>query len=476
MMRYTGNPYVDAGVAVLELRLHKPCDQFTDEDLEGQGTQIKGEYRKKIWRSYLTVHLPNCAWTQKDPSSAKNREYIRRALESYKPEFPELGRACLFCGRPAKIMADRRYVPLLTGETVMTSGAGGEPGSPVCGYCVFAVHFYPFATLKVEGRPLFWWAPDPRWTRRLTALFYTEVQRMLVASTDEFPKLRWPASRLLQAARQALNELLSLPSAERPPLSDILGVHATNFGTAPSFDELRIPVGLLEFWSEAGAFELYRRIEQEAWDSGQRKTKRARGNGQKKATEDGYGVGHAADATGRNRLFEALGQAFRANDYRQSAKQVALQFFMRWTGRSVAPNTTALAEIFLEKVADMEKERLEAIREISDTIAEHLILGAGDRRVAWQLFQRRLKLGDLMWRLSQIQRKLSDLGHPLEWGKVLLALGLANEDDRTSSDYWLVHELMLIRLYERLAKSDVLSELPEPEEPQVSEPTKSMEE
>src|SRR2546423_1534942 len=208
MIRYTGNPYVDAGVAVLELRLHKPCEHFTLADLAGQAKQIRSEYTKKIWKSYLMVHLPNCAWTQKDLSSEKNQAYLKKILESYKPESSELDRKCAFCGRPAKILADRRYVPLLNGETVMTSGAGGSPGLPVCGWCVFAVHFYPLATLKVEGRPLFWWAPNPLWTLRLTRTFAEKLESILTMVDEELPKMRWPKTQLLHAARQTIAKLV----------------------------------------------------------------------------------------------------------------------------------------------------------------------------------------------------------------------------------------------------------------------------
>lgn len=72
MVKYTGNPYVDAGVAVLELRLQKSCTQFTLEDLASQAKEIEKEYTKGLWKSYLMVHLPNCAWTQKDLSSEKS--------------------------------------------------------------------------------------------------------------------------------------------------------------------------------------------------------------------------------------------------------------------------------------------------------------------------------------------------------------------------------------------------------------------
>jgi CRISPR-associated protein Cst1 len=175
-----------------------------------------------------------------------------------------------------------------------------------------------------------------------------------------------------------------------------------------------------------------------------------------------------AELTRRNYLFEALGEAFRADEYADRAKQVAVRFFLQKCGKQVAPGTIQITELFLEKVADMERERLEAIREIADHIADHLIIGAGERRATSQLVRRKLRLGELMQSLSYMQRKLSEIRKPLSWDKVLKALNIESEDDRTASDYWLVQELILIRLYERLANSPALAELPEPEAPEPS--------
>jgi CRISPR-associated protein Cst1 len=348
----------------------------------------------------------------------------------------------------------------------MVAGAGAEPGLPVCGFCIFAVQFYPLATLKVGGRPLFWWAPESGWTRLLTRRFLGDAQRVLAASSDQFLNLRWPSTQLLRAASGAMDDLETPPDwlsrQERPPLCDIVGIHATNYGSGPDYDELRIPRSLLEFWSEARSSfgALYQRIETDAWES---QAKPGKGNKQKPS--DSFLVPELAR---KNRLYEALGDAFRSPDFRREAKNIAARFFLRRNGKLVEPNTTALAEFFLEKVAGMEKARLEAIREMADSIADNLILSNRDRRAAEQLFRRRLKSGEFLQCLSQVQRKLSAAGRPLVWDRVLLALGLASEEDRTPTDSWLVQELMLIRLYERLAQSDVLAELPEPQAEETS--------
>ncbi len=472
MIRYVGNPYVDAGVAVLEHRLKKSCASFTADDLDSQAQTLEREYGRPIWKSYLTIHFPNSAWVQPRISPEKKRAYINIVLGSYKADSLNPPRRCPFCGQPAQAMVDRSHFPLLTGETIMATGANGQPGLPICGYCIFAVQFYPLATLKVGGRPLFWWAPEAIWTRALTRRFYQDVESVLAVSSDKFLNLRWPSTQLLRAAKDAVEETNLKTgrdaAANQPPFCDLIGVHATNFGSGPDYDELRIPRRLLEFWSEARTFgDLYQRIEQQAWDSGETKSKK-RKNG---VDEESGGSSPVPELARRNRLYEALGEAFRKDDFRDSAKRIARRFFLKSKGKSVEPNTIALAEFFLEKVAYMDKPRLEAIREIADTIADQLILAKRDTHAADQLFRRRLRLGEFMRCLSQAQRKLSDAGHPLAYERVLLALGLQSEDDTTSTDSWLVQELILIRLYERLANSPMLVELPEPTEEALSDAT-----
>lgn len=459
MIRYTGNPYVDAGVAVLELRLHKPCAEFTENDLSSQAEWIKREYRKKIWKSYLTVHFMNCAWVQPKIRQEKEREYIEKVLESYKISRLNPPRACAFCGGLANTIVDRSHVPLLTGEKVMVAGSGGQPGLPTCGFCVFAIHFYPLATLKVGGRPLFWLVSEPEWMRRLTNRFRQDIEKVLAASSEQFANVDWPSTRLLHAARDVVDEIAKTPKARWPPLCDIIGVHATNIGAKPDYEELKIPSGLLEFWSEAGTFgPLYRQIESSSWKAREKKIRKSKTqsiNAKKKADTP-------SDLIRRNDFFEALGKAFVSSDYRTEAKLVAVRFLLRRSGKYVAPNTTVLAELFLEKVAGMEKARLEAIRSIADALVQ-------SRNVNWivdRLMRSGKTLYDLLPTMRAIERKLSTEKKPLAWDQLLFALGLNDEDDPTSRDSPLVYELILIRIFEQLglAQPDVLAGLDVPDE------------
>ena len=163
-IQYVGDPFVDAGVAVLEYRLDKACSDFSESDLVVQKEKLKDEYGRRCWRGYLTVHFPNSGWCNATMGEAAKAAFLEEVLGGHGLEPVRPRRACAYCGRPAQVLADRSYVPLLTSKTNMVAGPGGAPGLPVCGYWVYAIRS-PFHKLA----RVFWAVSDnPRGDRRIS--------------------------------------------------------------------------------------------------------------------------------------------------------------------------------------------------------------------------------------------------------------------------------------------------------------------
>ncbi len=442
---YVGDPFVDAGVAALETRLERPCKDFTEADLVSQAAELKREYSKRIWKGYLTVHFPNSGWCNATIGADARARFLDVVLAGYcqSPLMPRRG--CSYCGRPAQILADRSHVPLLSGEKNMATCPGGSPGLPVCGFCLFAIQFYPLCTLKVAGRPLFWWAPDPRWTYLLNQRFIEAVQRIAAADVERFTNLRWPSTQLLKCADEVAQDWSAQDSRERPPLCDVVGCHATNFGSEPQYEELRIPRGVLEFWANANSFgRAYRSVVDAAWEV--RRASKTESKPIPPGVQREEEIQPPLELPSRKNIFyEALGEAFRSPDFADRAKRVAVSFFFRAPASADGIRTFELTSYFLQKVANMDKARLDAIREIADLMAES---ASADDMLS--RFMRSAGLRELMPAFRYAQHKLTKEGRSIPWEKILLALGLVDEDDATRSDAWLVGELMLIRLLEKL--------------------------
>lgn len=444
-IQFVGDPFVDAGVAVLEFRIDKLCSSFSAEDLARQADELATLYSQRAWTGYLTVHFPNSCWCNATTGAAKKQEQQNALLRAFdRPPLPE--RECAYCRRPAQQVADRSSIPLLTGAATMTTGPGGEPGLPVCSACLFAVQFYPLATLKVNGRPLFWWTPQHDWMFRLSSNFTKRVSQITEASPDQVPSLSWPSTRLLETAEEVLNA----PATEGLPLVDLVGCHVTNYGSGPDFEEIRLKRGVLEFLRTAKQYSAYRAIRDSAWETVPLKPRKAVATPPKSAPS-GYR---------RNFLFEDIGNMLRRATFGRNA--IIHRHFTPHAGHQAG--VFELACHFVRKVLEMTQEQVNAIKELAGQIA------ASRQAEAYldRLFQRKGRTNYIRT-LTEISDRMKRANEPpLATETILQAFDLTNEDDASARDEGLVRELILIRLIEVLPQ-ERLKALPQVESEEIQE-------
>jgi CRISPR-associated protein Cst1 len=444
-IQFVGDPFVDAGAAVLEFRIDKPCSSFTAADVSRQADELATLYSQTAWIGYLTVHFPNSCWCNATMGAAKKQEQQDALLRAFdRPPLPE--RDCTYCRRPAQQLADRSTIPLLTGAATMTTGPGGEPGLPVCSACIFAVQFYPLATLKVNGRPLFWWTPHHDWMFCLSSNFTKRVSQIIEASPEQVLSLNWPSTRLLETAEEVLNA----PAAAELPLVDLVGCHMTNYGSGPDFEEIRLKRGILEFLRTAKQYSAYRAIRDSAWETVSAKPRKA-ATTPAKSNPSAYR---------RNFLFEDIGNMLRRATFGRSA--IIHRHFAPHAGREAG--VFELACHFVRKVLEMTQEQVNAIKELAGQIA------ASRQAESYldRLFQRK-GLTNYIRTLTEISDRMKRANEvPLATETILQAFDLTNEDDASPRDEGLVRELILIRLIEVLPQ-ERLKELPQLESEEIQE-------
>jgi CRISPR-associated protein Cst1 len=438
-VRYVGDPFVDAGVAVLEHRVEKPHAHFTNADLVAQAVWLTEVYSQKLWAGYLTVHFPNSGWCNATMSSENKLAFRRNVLSGF--ELSVLDRPCSYCSRPAQKLADRSLIPLLTGATTMVAGPGGVPGLPVCGYCLYAIQFYPLATLKVEGKPLFWWSADPRWLYCLTEEFLSVASTVLAASSDSLLSLRWPSTRLLDAAWRTFNRVLE--AGEQIPLADVIGCHATNYGSGPDYEEIRIPRALLGFWQEARSFSFYSDVVRSNWEA---KTEKSSAKGTALQA-------NIPDWQRRNLFYEDLGRLFRNREMPHTAFGLAKKYFMRLRAPD-EERSFQLTRLFLERMTDMTRERLDAIERLATSIAE----SSKWKDSVDRLFRAR----DVIRALVDIQdRLLRTKEGALTTADVYQAFDILSDYDTTARDSGFVRDLLLLKILELRGESAIPEDVQE---------------
>ena len=132
MLKYTGHPLVDVGIATIIAFVDKRRpDELTEADLDEVADYITREYVRDPLKSFLTVAFPNSGFTQPayNKTPEKRLVYAARVLRNYNDDTPLLDdEMCVFTGKPAVAVAFgekeslpqgrafRQHIPLLTGE------------------------------------------------------------------------------------------------------------------------------------------------------------------------------------------------------------------------------------------------------------------------------------------------------------------------------------------------------------------------
>ena len=86
MLKYTGHPLVDVGVATITAFAGKrDPTQLTETDLDQVADYITREYTRQPLRSFLTVAFPNSGFTQPayNRQPEKRLVYAQRVLRAY---------------------------------------------------------------------------------------------------------------------------------------------------------------------------------------------------------------------------------------------------------------------------------------------------------------------------------------------------------------------------------------------------------
>jgi hypothetical protein len=269
---------------------------------------------------------------------------------------------------------------------------------------------------------------------QLTLSFAIRVAQIVDGSPDQVVNLGWPSTLLLKTAEDVFADLGVVGS--ELPLVDLLGCHATNYGSGPDYEELRISRGVLDFLRSAQAYSAYRTIRDAAWENPDAKPRRKSKDSEPKP-----------DRGRRNFLFEELGTRLRGEMHR--GDKVIRRFFTRHAGHE--PGVFELACIYSRKVLDMTQEQVDAIKELAGQIAD----SQHAKKYLDRLFQRST-LTNYLRALSEISDRMKRAKeNPLSMDMVLRALDLASEDDATGRDSALVRELILIRLIEILPQETV---------------------
>lgn len=407
LLRYTGHPFVDVGIAAITAyaQRRRPED-VTLADLEQTARYIEQNYIIPPLRGHLTMAFTSNAWFIQDafnpdkPGLPADKRAERQAtrdrwaayhLRQWEQGGETSGEVCVFTGLPAasrelsgKLAGGRigrNQMPLLQGDDAINFFTGGDPGLPISPLVLLALQFMPMGCAKCGVGLLAVHADSASLTFEFVRTFYEQnikaVTQAQVAGEDKLLGAQRSLKTLLveELCRIEERRLKEERRSEHPA-----SVTAYNFnnGKSPQLAIYHLPLQITRFlrtvltptYSAA-----WQKIVQRGWQQVSVKA------GKKGAPAEVAPPKH-------NYLYEDL------FTLPQEAPRFVRAYFLRVPQRSrfeddprrgYSPSgerdliSWPLVELFLREVMTMDEARIERIRVLGDKLAVYTRQQGGKR-------------------------------------------------------------------------------------------------
>ncbi len=483
MLKYTGHPLVDVGLATMTAFANKDSpEELVEADLEAIAGYMAEQYTRNPLRSYLTVAFPNSGFTQPAffNQPEKQEAYKQSVLGAFRANTPRLAETDIFLGLPvAQVALDvydklppgrafRQHIPLLTGEDVINFHPYGDAGLPISGEALLAIQALPLGSAKCGGRLFFIHSDNHEILRYFARKFLEQnrsaIQLAQLEGTDKMPE---PTRKYRTLLVEMLVDALRVQNEQRQdeqPFS-LTAYHLTNSGQGVGLAIYHFPSQFILYLRDmltatykTSWGELVRR----AWEM----TKAKKGE-------------TAAPEPAHNYLYEDLFGV--AEDPARNAPRFIRTYFMRQAFRfakdKIDPRgdysiqkefslvSWKLTEPFLRRIVYMEPQRIENIRQMGDALATY-IQQQNDRRFFRNFY--------VAGRYDYLRNDLikANTEHVKRGNKPFLTLdgyiSVFEEGEEVARVDWrLARDLVLIRMVEQLynngwlgANQDAIPEAP----------------
>lgn len=393
MLSYTGHPLYDVGVATVTAFAGKfEPYQVTESDLERVASYLEREYTREPLKSFLGVAFTTNAWFNQ-PAFArqpeKRREYAQRVLRSYGKESP--AEKCVFTGLPATAVAFsdklppgrayRQHIPMLTGEGVINYFPWGDAGLSLSGEAALCIQAFPLGCAKCGGKLLAVHSDNNDLILDFAMSFLENNRKALLLAQGEgsrkMPEARSSARTLLIQVFMEIEQRRQEEAQERRP-SSVTAYHLSNSGQSNPLDERNPPLEIYYFPLELTSFLsfLVSPVYRQEWQAIAERAWRLNLPARKKKQSEGE---EGEDSRPRrNYLYEDL------FNLPGNANGFIRRYFLRIPVRNRPEDdprrqyslrdeaslvSWKITELFLWKVMNMNKERIQHIKEFADRLS-----------------------------------------------------------------------------------------------------------
>ncbi|MBW2306945.1 MAG: type I-B CRISPR-associated protein Cas8b1/Cst1 [Deltaproteobacteria bacterium] len=459
MLKYTGHPFVDVGVATITAFAgkHDPT-HLTDADIKMVVDYITREYVRQPLKSFLTVAFPNSGFTNPafDKKPESKLEYARRVLRSV--DAPKSNELCVFTGDPAVNVvfkekedippghAFRQHIPLLTGENVINFFPYGNSGLPVSGKSLLAIQALPLGCAKCGGRLLAVHSDNNELVYHFASNFLSENRKAVQIAQISGSK-KMPETQLLHRTLLIATLLQRDMREDKQPFS-LTAYRFSNSGQGVGLDIYSLPLEIIGFLQEMNTADYsneWNGIVSRAWEveSTKKRVKKDDTHFQPRRNwlyEDLFDLPINAPIFLRTYFLRHALRYARADlgDPRGDYSLLNEANLVSWK----------ITACFLRRIMHMDRERIEQIRTMGDKLAEY-VSKQNDRRF-FRDFYTEQRYDFLRTTLIK-----ANLAHVKAGNPPIITLdsyiAVFEEGEELARSEWrLARDLVLIRVVERL--------------------------
>ena len=483
MLKYTGHPLIDVGVATITAFVGKDDPtKLTAMDLQAIASFMASEYPKSPYKSFLSIAFTSNAWFIQDAYNPDNKPNLtaekRQEISQTRDKWAshhllQWGQDAernpverdVFTGEPVVAVelsgklpagrAGRAQVPLLAGDESINFYANGSPGIAVSGETLLCLQALPLGCAKCGGKLLLVHSDNREimlhYAREFLQVNRRDAQLAQVAGSKEMPGREYSQRTLL------LTTLLEAKQSQLDARGEgshfsITAYHLSNSGKGPGLNIYHLPFQAIDFLREMGKAEhsqTWNEIVGRAWERESTKKKSKDKTLRPKRNwlyEDLFDLPNNATNFIRTYFLRiALRYAYGESDPRANYTVKTEIDLVSWK----------ITAIFLRRILNMDKQRIEQIRSMGDKLAVY-VKEQNDRyfftnfRVQkYQVFRTLF----LRVALAQLKRGQAPL---VDFDSYIDVFELAENDAR--ADWRLARDLVLIRMIEQLHKLDWLSQ------------------
>lgn len=156
---FVGDPIVDSGLLAIKLLTDKEMYECSKEDLKEVSDNLVSLYSTPAWSKEIQSIFPNSTYI--NPSirdkEERSKEFLHELVDGIN-NLDESAGCCVFCGNPAYKRIDgkpfvKTQIPLIGSSDFTNFFPSFKNGIDICARCALAVQFAPMLFYKTGGKP-----------------------------------------------------------------------------------------------------------------------------------------------------------------------------------------------------------------------------------------------------------------------------------------------------------------------------------